>query len=65
MMMIVSQDQAATTTSESKMMMTMKMTEKSTLQLNMLLDDAVSISEKLAAMKCSASTNSLRSGSHT
>ncbi|GJS60112.1 probable protein phosphatase 2C 47 [Tanacetum coccineum] len=65
MMMIVSQDQAATTTSESKMMTTMKMTEKSTLQLNILLDDAVSISEKLAAMKCSASTNSLRSGSHT
>ncbi|GJU35347.1 probable protein phosphatase 2C 47 [Tanacetum coccineum] len=41
-------------------------TEKSTLQLNIFLDDAVLISEKLAAMKCSAScTKSLRSGSHT
>nr|GEW42101.1 probable protein phosphatase 2C 49 [Tanacetum cinerariifolium] len=61
MMMIVLQDQAATT----EKTMTMKMTEKSTLQLNMLLDDAVLISEKLAAMKCSTSTKSLRSGSHT
>ncbi|GJY70820.1 probable protein phosphatase 2C 47, partial [Tanacetum coccineum] len=46
-------------------MMTMKMTEKNNLQLNILLDDAVSISEKLDAMKCSASTKSIRSGSHT
>nr|GEX62053.1 probable protein phosphatase 2C 47 [Tanacetum cinerariifolium] len=45
--MRVSQDQAATTETT----MTMKMTEKSTLQLNMLLDDAVLISKKLAAMK--------------
>ncbi|GJZ70650.1 probable protein phosphatase 2C 47 [Tanacetum coccineum] len=45
-------------------MMTMKMTETSTLQLNIILDDAVSISEKTAAMKCSASTKSVRSGSH-
>ncbi|GJV41143.1 hypothetical protein Tco_1419583 [Tanacetum coccineum] len=59
MMMILSQDQATTITTETKMT-----TEKSTL--NILLDDAVSISEKLAAMKCSAScTKSLRSGSHT
>nr|GEX25061.1 probable protein phosphatase 2C 47 [Tanacetum cinerariifolium] len=60
MMMILSQDQATTITTETKMT-----TEKSTLQLNILIDDAVSISEKLAAMKCSASTKSLRSGSHT
>ncbi|GKE57219.1 probable protein phosphatase 2C 47, partial [Tanacetum coccineum] len=46
-------------------MMTMKMNEKNNLQLNILLDDAVSISEKLVAMKCSASTKSIRSGSHT
>nr|GEV80800.1 probable protein phosphatase 2C 49 [Tanacetum cinerariifolium] len=46
-------------------MMKMKMTEKSNLQLNILLDDAVSISKKLVVMKCSASTKSIRSGSHT
>nr|GEY55034.1 hypothetical protein [Tanacetum cinerariifolium] len=48
MMMIVSQNQ---TTTSHEMMMPMKMTQKSTLQLNILLDDAVSVSEKLAAMK--------------